>query len=70
MKYIMFPHCIKIENRIIKTYGIIAAENLFHKKVIKDISTDKKAIKHLVKDLNEYQVELVHLNDIVEDFIS
>lgn len=69
MKYHLFSHLTKIENRIFKTYGIVAIENLFCKKVIKDISMDRKAIKHLVKDLNDYQVELVHLDDIVEDFI-
>lgn len=65
----MFPHLIRIEEKTVKTYGIVGFEKLFHGKIVKDITNDRNAIKHLVKDLNEYQVELVHLDDILEDFL-
>ena len=70
MKYVMFPHLIKIEEKTVKTYGIIVFDKSFYVKIVKDISTDKADVKHLVKDLNDYQVELIHLDDIIEDFIS
>lgn len=69
MKYIMFPHITKIEEKIVKTYGIVCFEKLFYRKIVKDVSTDRKATKRLVKDLNDYQVELIHLNDVIEDFL-
>ena len=70
MKYVMFPHLTKIEEKIIKSYGIIVFDKPFYGKIVKDISTDKASVKHLVKDLNDYQVELIHLNDVLEDFLS
>lgn len=70
MKYIMFPHCVKIENKIIKTYGITVFQSKSLIKVIKDVSTERKAVKQLVKDMNKYQIELVHIDDVLEDFIG
>ncbi|MBQ8766982.1 MAG: hypothetical protein IJZ16_09270 [Clostridia bacterium] len=69
MKYVMFPHCVRIENKIIKTYGIAVFQNKSLIRFIKDVSTDRKAVKQLVKDMNEYQIELVHIDDVLEDFI-
>lgn len=68
MKYIVFPHHVKVENKKIKTYGIIAINKIIPIKVIKDVSTDYEAIRKLVKRLNEAKVELVHVDDIIEDF--
>ncbi len=70
MKYFMFPHLTKIEEKIVKSYGIVGFEKLFYGKIVKDITNDRNAIKHLVKDLNEYQLELVHLDDVIEDFLT
>ncbi len=69
MKYVMFPHLTKIEEKTVKTYGIVGFEKLFYGKIVKDITNDRNAIKHLVKDLNNYQVELIHLDDVIEDFL-
>ena len=68
MKYIVFPHHVKVENKKIKTYGIIAINKIIPIKVIKDVSTDYEAIRKFVKGLNEDKVELVHLEDMLEDY--
>lgn len=65
----MFPHLTKIENKTVKTYGIIAFDKPLYGKIVKDISTDKESINHLVNDLNSCKVELIHLDDVIEDFL-
>ena len=69
MKYYAFLHFAKIENRIVKTYGIAVVENKKIIRKIKDVSTDRKAIMRFVKNLNTSQIELVHLDDVIEDFL-
>lgn len=65
--YLKFSHYIKIEKMRVKTYGIavISAKGLV---IRRDMSTDGKAVKELVKRMNEDKIELVHLDDIIEDF--
>lgn len=64
----MIPHYIQIDNTYIKTYAIIAIKNCIIVKVVKDVSTDRKAVRDLVKRLNAGRVELIHLENIIEDF--
>ena len=68
MNYIVVPHHVKIENKKVKTYGIIVINKIIPIKVFKDISTDYKVIQNLVKRLNDGKVELIHVDDIIEDF--
>lgn len=68
MKYIMFPHYIRIDNKYIKTYAIVAIKKCVIVKIVKDVSTDRQAVKDLVKRLNAGKVELIHLENIIEDF--
>ena len=68
MNYVVFPHYVKIENKKIKTYGIMVTNQFVPIKFFKDISTDYRAIRKLVKRLNDGKVELVHVDDIIEDF--
>lgn len=68
MNYVVFPHYVKIENQRIKTYGIIVINKFIPVRVFKDISTDYRAIRELVKRLNDGKVEFVHVDDIIEDF--
>ena len=68
MKYIMFPHYIRIDNRRIKTYAIVARKKCIVEKIVKDVSTDRIAVRDLVKRLNAGKVELIHLGNIIEDF--
>lgn len=69
MRYVAMPHFTMIEKKIVKTYGIIAFKNNIPVKVVKDVSLDVKAVQDLVKKLNENEVELVHLYDVIEDFL-
>lgn len=68
MNYIVVPHYVKIENKKIKTYGIMVTNQFVPIKVFKDISTDYRAIQNLVKRLNDGRVELIHVDNIIEDF--
>ncbi len=69
MKYVAFSHLTKIENKIVKTTGIIAFKKFIPVKIVKDVSLDGEAVRDLVEKLNMYQVELVHLFDVIEDFL-
>ena len=68
MKYFVFPHCVKIENNSGVTYGIVAMNGVVPAKIVKDVSTEYKTVRKLVKKLNLGHIELVHLDDIIEDF--
>lgn len=68
MKYIMIPHYIRIDNKYVKTYAIIAIKKCIIVKIVKDVSTDKRAVSELIKRLNTRNVELIHLENIIEDF--
>ncbi len=69
MKYVAFSHLTKIENKIVKTNGIIAFRKNVPVKIVKDVALDGEAVRDLVEKLNKYQVELVHLFDVIEDFL-
>ncbi len=37
---------------------------------IDDVSADKEAVKRLVANCNKYELDPVHLRDVVEDFLT
>ena len=37
---------------------------------IRDISSDRKAIEELVEKCNRLQLSLIHLGDVVDDFLT
>ena len=39
-------------------------------KSVHDISSDKEGLSRLVKDCNDLKLSLVHLYDVVEDFLA
>ena len=69
IKYVAMPHSTKVDNKIVKTCAIVVFEKHIPVKVVKDVSLDVKAVQDLVKRLNENEVELVHLYDVIEDFL-
>ena len=64
-----------IDAELQKTYGIVAyLKDQNHSKVIclsfiKDITTDKDRLSQLVQKCNSYHLSLLHLKDVVEDFL-
>lgn len=70
MKYILFAHKTDINGTKINTYGIKIEAEKCTVKTLYDVSTDFNAIYSLVKRLNEGQVELTHLECILEDFYT
>lgn len=49
MKYVVFPHRVKIENIKVITYGIVVINKFVPVRVMKDISTDYKIVRKLAK---------------------
>ncbi|MCH5191556.1 MAG: hypothetical protein J1F23_05260 [Oscillospiraceae bacterium] len=70
MTYRIFAHTTDIQEKRIDTYGISVISDGKEKKRLFDVSTDLKALKKLVARLNAGDVELVHLNDILDDFYT
>ena len=62
------------ESRI--SYGIVAYSNADEDKTativasIHDITNDKKRLAELVLLCNKLQLSVIHMNDIVEDFLT
>ena len=51
------------------TYGIRASSNEQQIAFVSDVSTDKQAVQHLAELCTSDQLDPIHLNDIVEDFL-
>lgn len=58
------------------SYGIVAYSNADQdgsKTIVasvRDITSDKDRLSKLVNDCNDLELSTVHLNDVVEDFLS
>lgn len=58
------------------SYGIVAYSNADQdgsKTIVasvRDIASDKDRLSKLVNDCNDLELSTVHLNDVVEDFLS
>ena len=50
-------------------YGRKVYENSSQIKTIDDISDDKNAVEKLIKDFNDYELDIAHLEQAVEDFL-
>lgn len=70
MTYRIFAHTVDIQDKTVNTYGISVIFDGKEQKRLFDVSTDLTALKRLVLRLNEGNVELVHLNDILDDFYT
>ena len=75
VKYkIVKEECLQ-EGVLHKFYGVVAYQKDTTSKKKKaitsvmNISCDKGNLKKLVKRCNKYKLELVHLNDVIEDFL-
>lgn len=57
---------IIVENKEYTSYGICYNDSVY----INDISADKAAVEELVRRCNEEKLDPMHLNDVVEDFLT
>lgn len=55
------------ESRV--AYGIKVCDNSAHLKTIDDVCDDKIAIEKLIRDFNDYELDIAHLEQAVEDFL-
>lgn len=58
------------ESGLYRTYGIEACENGTPIAAIPDISLDRDAVAGLVLACNRGRLDVVHLHDVVEDFLE
>lgn len=68
--YFVMPGTTEIEGIAYTTYGIGALKNGILQKHIPDVSTSFNEIKDLVLTCNENDLSLIHLDDVIEDFIG
>ncbi len=67
-------YAIETEHRI--SYGIAAYTNMSEDGTativasVRDISSDKHQVEELVNLCNHLQLSLLHLDDVIEDFLS
>lgn len=50
-------------------YGISVCSETKEIKTISDISDDKVAVEKLIRDFNNYELDICHLEQAVEDFL-
>jgi hypothetical protein len=70
-KYICTQHEITHEDfGTVKTYGIaVQFEREEERLVYADVSTDASKVQRLVELMNELQLDPIHLEDVIEDFL-
>lgn len=52
------------------TYGIRVSTERTQITFVSDISTDEHAVKHLAERCTREQLDPIHLNDVIEDFLQ
>ena len=67
--YFIIPSKINIENVTYDTYGIGAIENNIIVDYILDLSIEFERVKSFVNMCNDNELSLIHLKDVVEDFL-
>ncbi len=55
------------KNRI--AYGISVCSGSTDIRTVSDISDDKLAVEKLIKDFNDYELDICHLEQAIEDFL-
>ena len=70
MEYKVFKHSVSIDGVHKYSYGIIVTNNDKILDKYYDISLEKQKVQTLVNNLNRYEVELIHVKDIIYDFYA
>lgn len=69
MKSFMFPHLLIIEKHLYITYGAVIFTNRKLLKIIWDFSLDKTEVKKFVEVINNNDIDVLHLDDIIEEYM-
>lgn len=70
LKCFVICHLTFIEHRLFVTYGLLVIKPFGFIRFFKDISMECQKVKNLRRQLNGSDVDLIHLEDIVLDYIS
>ena len=70
LKCFVIPHLVVIEHRLFVTYGLLVVQPHGFVRFFGDVSLEQEKVKNLRKQLDGSDVELIHLRDIVLDYIS
>lgn len=68
MYYRIFKHKITIENVDVESFGVEVYEETKLVSKLFDVSTDYNALLKLINSLNENEIDIIHLDAILEDF--
>ena len=64
--YFLTKDKVYVEGKEYTVYGMRYDDEL----VVGDLSTDLDKVKELVRKCNEYQLEPIHMFDVIDDFIA
>ena len=64
--YFLTKDKVIVEGREYTVYGMKYNDGPF----AADLSTDKHSVQRLVEKCNEYQLEPIHMFDVIEDFLA
>lgn len=70
MEYKVFKHKVYIDGAFTYSYGIYVTNNNIILDKYYDVSLEKQKVQTLVNNLNKYEVEPIHVNDIIYDFYA
>lgn len=70
LKCFVIPHLVIIEYRPFITYGLLVIKPREFMRFFGDVSLEREKVKNLRKQLDGSDVELIHLRDIVLDYVS
>lgn len=68
MEYALISHKAKIDGICMTAYGMAIYKCGILFRMIEDLSTNRKATQEFIDLLNKEKPEMVHIDDIVEDF--
>ena len=69
IRYKVIESQLELEGQKYTGYGIVAEDNGTLIEIMEDVSLNKEEIEELVRRCNEGSLELIHLKDVVDDFL-
>ncbi|MBQ9112983.1 MAG: hypothetical protein IJY08_05305 [Clostridia bacterium] len=73
-QYVLIKYTYVYEDHDNSSYGIAAVEKYDDTEIVveayPDLTRDMESVKKLVHDCNQLKLDLIHLKDVVEDFVA